>query len=475
MAARSTRQLGNACDRCYKLKERCSRGSLSTTCERCERLRLACTTVRPVRPTGRRLRNRDLSSQSISQTTTTPSQSGLIATTEQLLPDITRWLQDVPDLDVEEKKLMMILLGRPENLECYVVSPSFQTVQQRSLSTPLPAALPILKDAYLAFAGALKLFRSGAATEEEKTSSLRYASSAMVILRSLRVASSQDAALCLTLGTALALFAYSAIGVGAADICRYCLGITNPFVETTPSDPNAESQQSYLVLLETMDCLVHRKTPTLRIKPRTLENVDRHIGLCVPLLQYYYDLCVISHSIANTDDTVYLKYLQIQVDSVQSSIETWQPSHSDQFMGHFESAEIVNLLAQARVYRLAGLLVSHRLRYAFGEQDSKADVLSKEIMVELKLAQQITKRSTRCVTLPFMAAAVEIRDPVARINAIRDVDRFVDQFTPVVQNAAKMFLSKVWHERDSKVTSYWFDSISKPCVVLSTVEPYYFG
>lgn len=479
MAARTTRQIRTACDRCYKLKEKCLRASPSTICARCERLCLACITVRPVRPAGRRPKGQEQSSQSVSRTTTSrkgsSSRSAPITLEEQPLADITAWIQDIPDLELEEKKLLQVLLGRPENLDFYVVVPSLQSAQQRSLTAPLPAALPILKDAYLACAGALKLLQSGVATDQERDVSLRHASSAMVILRALPIKSPQDAAICLALGTALALFVYSAIGVGTPDICHYCLSVTTPFVGTSCPDPDAESWQIYLVLLETMDCLVHRKRPTLRIEAKTLENVDRHIGLCVPILQYYYDLCVISNSMSSTNDTLYLTYLAKQLDNVETAVETWQPSQSDHLIDQFESIEVVNLLAQAKVYRLAGLLVSHRLRYPFGEQDSKADLLSKEIMMELELAERITKRLTRCVTIPFIAAAVEIRDLVGRTNAFRNVDKYVDQFTPVVQKAAKKFLCTIWQERDTEVSFCWYDSISKPCVVMQAVDSCGFG
>jgi hypothetical protein len=364
----------------------------------------------------------------------------------------------------------MSLLDRPESLECYVVSPSFQAAEQRSLVALLPAALPVLKDAYLARAGALKLLESGITTEESRARSLHHVSSAMKTLRSLPVTNSKDAALCLTLGTTLALSVYSTIGVGVADICRFCLDTTSPFIETASSDADTEPLQSFLVLLETMDCVVHRRKPTVRVRQRLLQNVDRHLGLCVSLLPYYHDICVISYSLANTTDASYLALLEKQLDEVQAAVERWQPPHPAHFVELFQSAEIVNLLAQARVYRLGGLLLSHRLQHVFGQQDSQADIWAKEIMMELELAQQITKLPIRCVTLPFMVAAVEIRDFNARIKALQDVDNYVDQFAPAVQKAAKAFLSRVWHERDFKITPCWFDSAHKPCVLLNYLD-----
>jgi hypothetical protein len=50
------------------------------------------------------------------------------------------------------------------------------------------------------------------------------------------------------------------------------------------------------------------------------------------------------------------------------------------------------------------------------------------------------------------------------------VDEYVDQFMPVVQKVTKVFLSRVWHERDTQTTSSWFDSVHKPCVILDSVE-----
>ncbi|KFZ12680.1 hypothetical protein V502_06995 [Pseudogymnoascus sp. VKM F-4520 (FW-2644)] len=451
------RTIRTACDRCYKLKERCARGSITVACGRCDRLDLVCSTVRPKRPSGRRPRRREQST------------SGTLLSLSSTF-DIGTWLQDLTDLLPEERQLMNSLLCQPENLECYVVSPSFQAAEQQSLIAPLPAALPVLKDAYLACASALKLLEPGVTTEECQSTRLHHISSAMEILRSLPVLSSQDATLCLTLGTTLALSVYSVIGVGVADICSYCLSTTNPFMEKLLSDNDAEPWRSFLALLETMECIVHCRKPTVRIRPRSSQNVDRHLGLCLPLLPYYHDICVISYSLANTTDNRYLACLQKQLDEIQASVEAWQPLHPEHFVDHFQTADVINLLAQARVYRLGVLLLSHRLRHVFGQQDSQAGIWAKEIMIELDLARQVTKRPIRCVTIPFIVAAVEICDPTSRTKALQDVDKYVDQFSPVVQKAAKTFLSRIWHERDFKITYSWFDSVHKPCAVLQYIE-----
>ena len=84
---------------------------------------------------------------------------------------------------------------------------------------------------------------------------------------------------------------------------------------------------------------------------------------------------------------------------------------TDRFINKFSSAEVIQLLSQARVYRLAGLLMAHRLQHLFGQEDSQADTWSHEVTMELELARHITQRPMRFVTLPFIVAAIEDSRP----------------------------------------------------------------
>lgn len=444
-----------ACDRCYELKARCQLAPSSAQCARCERLGLTCSTARPIRAAGRKVQRRKL--------------PGSAKPSKEQPEDIAAWLNEVPGLLPEERDLLIFLLGQPANLDCYVVCPSFRAAALRGLVAQVSTALPTVKDAYLAFAIALKQLNSSPAMDTGEI--VRHASSAMATLRSLPVCNQQDAALCLTLGAAVALSMRSTIGMGVAEICRYCLTTTMPFMEKPlVSDEHSKSWRGFMMLLETMDCLVHRQKPAARLPTGASEGVDRHLGLSSPLMPYYYDLCVISHSLTSTTDTDVLALLHKQLDGIHASVEEWRPSLAGSFAGQFESAEIVNLLAQARVYRLGALLVSHRLRYVFGDQDSPAEIWSKEILMELEIARQVTQRPIRCVTLPFMIAAVELRDPSARDKAIESIDDYVDDCSPVVRGAAGDFLRRVWRERDLRITSCWLDSIHKPCPVIHSIE-----
>jgi hypothetical protein len=344
-----------------------------------------------------------------------------------------------------------------------------QVAGRRLLVASLPATFPILKDAYLACAIALNLPHPGNAIEIGEGEGLRYASLAMATLMSLPISTAHEATLCLTLGAMLVSYVYSAVGVGMADICRYSLSSTTSLLETA-GDKELKSLQGFLVILEIMDCVVHRRKPTLRIQPQLPESVDHHLGLCLPVLQYFYDLCVINYTMRSNTDMRHSIRVQKILDEIHQNLEEWQPSLSGDLVNKYDAAEVVNLLAQARVFRLSSLLLIHRSRYVFDQQDAQADIWSKEILMEIELAHSVTKRNIRCVTLPFLVAAVEIRDPNARLKVLQNVDNFVDQFAPVVKGAITTFLERVWLGRDMKTTACWFDSVCKPCVVLESIN-----
>ncbi|OAL27624.1 hypothetical protein AYO22_03528 [Fonsecaea multimorphosa] len=365
---------------------------------------------------------------------------------------------------------MTFLLYQPQALQLYVVTPSFEDAERRSFEAPLPSALPVLKDAYLAYAGGLKAFHTAKSMEVNVDANLRHASSAMRTLRMLPVAGPDDAALCLNLGITLALYAYAAVGVGVPEICRYCLNTARPYIQNVVSMPETEDQLIFLVLLETMDCVAQRRKPTLRIESPPAAGVNRHLGLCLPLLPYYYDLCAISHSLIDARNARFVSTLHQHLASIQATLNAWQPSTPEHFVKEFSSVEVVHLLAQARVYRLAALLIAHRLRHKFGQEDDQADIWSREVLMELELARRTTQRSIRFVTLPFIVAAIEIRDPAARTKAVQDVDEYVDRFMPAVQEATKIFLSRIWRERDAQEICSWFDSVHKPCIILESLR-----
>ena len=136
--------------------------------------------------------------------------------------------------------MINFLLYQPQTLQFNVLSPSFEDAEQHSFEAPLPAGLPVLKHAYLAYAGGLRTLRDDKNVDVDMGANLRRASRAMKTLRTLSVATAKDASLCLTLGLALTLYIYGTIGVGVSDIRHYCLSAARPYVEPALSMPDTE-------------------------------------------------------------------------------------------------------------------------------------------------------------------------------------------------------------------------------------------
>lgn len=381
-----------ACDRCYKLKERCDRSATGVSCTRCDRLTLVCSINRPVRPAGRRPKQ---SARLIAE----DASPGSNATGKLKKPHmpIDDWVTDGLNIDSQEKELLRLLLSQPKNFGHHLVSPSFQDAEHRSLAGLLPTSIPFLKDAFLAYAWALQLDQSDKAADLEKLNACyRCTSSAIRILRLLHATNAREATVCLTLGTVLVLSAYSLAGLGVAEICQHCLSTTAAFTSAaTLCDPEAVSQYSFLVLMDTADCLVHCRKPTQRFPLGETPIVSHHLGFCLTLLPYYYDLCVISHSMANNIDVACLMQLHKKLDGIRTAVEGWRPPLICNVSRRYETVDVVNLLAQAKVYRLAALLVAHRLRCPFGHQDGQASIWSNEIFIENR-GTNIGSTSTIC-------------------------------------------------------------------------------
>ncbi|KAL6874715.1 hypothetical protein J3F83DRAFT_759469 [Trichoderma novae-zelandiae] len=420
------------CDRCYKLKERCDRSAGSVSCTK----------------SGRRLKNWDR---------LVPGDNSFNSITSNTLKQqhmpIDGWMSAGINIDAQETELLRFLLSQPKNFGHHLVSPSFEDAEHR-------------------YAGALQLSQSDVAADVVKTDAgYRYASSAIRMLRLLYGTNALEATVCLTLGTVLVLSVYSLVGLGVSQICQHCLSTTTAFTDAAILwDQDTVSHHSFLLLMEIADCLVHCEKPTQRFPFRETTIVSPHLGFCSSLLPYYYDLCLISHSMVNNIDTACLVQLHKKLDGIRTAVEGWRPPPLCSVSQQFDTTDMVNLLAQAKVYRLAALLVGHRLQYPFGHQDGQANIWSKEIMMELELAEWATKQAYRCVTLPYLITAVEIQDFSSQVRALENINKYINHFMPTVHQAAKHFLSQIWLKQDNSTTRYWFQSLSKPYPLPRSLE-----
>lgn len=454
-----------ACDRCYQIKERCQWSSLSKSCVRCQRLGFTCTTARPIRPAGRRPRKLQPLKYTVPAlpTTSTPNPPPPADAYDHAMS-----LSPFPGNDwihIENKLIHFMLdTSQVDKLDSYVLTPSFQNEERRWLVDSLNMSFPNLKDIYVACAGSLLQALEG---ENETAASLRdvclrHASAAVNKLRCLLVANREDAIMCLNLGIGLATFGYSALGANVSGICRYCLNLIKPVIETEPlPDTKTQSLLYCLVFFETMDCLATRQVPTIKVTVPFPAMVDRFIGLSYPLLPIFYDICLVSNELAG-----YLPPQNAEIsrrlDQIETVVIEWIPPVPSNFLGDFDPMDSVRILTQARIYRLLALLLIHRLRNSFGQNDGEAERWSQDIINELEFSNRLcNNRPVHCVTMPFLAAAVEVTEPATRIKMLELVDTYVDCYGPAVRKWAKFYLRGIWQNRDRGQPTWWLNSDQK--------------
>ena len=119
------------------------------------------------------------------------------------------------------------------------------------------------------------------------------------------------------------------------------------------------------------------------------------------------------------------------------------------------------MVTQANAYRQGALLFIHRLRYAFGEEDSAAHVLAVEVIHALESARSLTGQTVRCVTFPFLVAAAEARMEGEREKMLGLIPIYVDQYAPALQKRAVVFLKQIWYARDTLPEFRWPHSPTK--------------
>ena len=116
------------------------------------------------------------------------------------------------------------------------------------------------------------------------------------------------------------------------------------------------------------------------------------------------------------------------------------------------------MLTQAKVLRLAALLVLHRLRFAFGTHADKATAISRSILDELHLMIQLTGRSVPFVDFAYLIASFEITDPRERVAALAESYLIVD-FSARAREELENWLISFWAARDDESGHdiYWED------------------
>ncbi|KAK9365603.1 hypothetical protein V1509DRAFT_612357 [Lipomyces kononenkoae] len=245
----------------------------------------------------------------------------------------------------------------------------------------------ILSDAYRAVLGLMR-FRKMQARELDGldlalgTDCLRFLTTA-----SSSIAQVEDAAVTMMLGQILLVYNNLLPCSSTRTITRGALLSARDWYPALMQQPGLDAITLSPVLVDTIECLIAREMPVLRLPITGRWVIDRLVGVCYSFLPLLYDLCERSYE---TKMNGSLKPIgsghSIKDDpysEIEQKIKAWSPECPSFFFTEYANSEITAMLTQASSYRTAALLVIHRLRYPLGTEDSIGHCYANSILDEL--------------------------------------------------------------------------------------------
>ncbi|KAB8276244.1 hypothetical protein BDV30DRAFT_224615 [Aspergillus minisclerotigenes] len=278
--------------------------------------------------------------------------------------------------------------------------------------------------------------------------------SALQALRNAQTTNPEDAGNLLSLGLSLVTFHRLVSGISASTICRFTLSLIRPFYYSEQLQESDMRELLCLVFLDITESLFRARIPIIEYRVRDPYLVNHHAGLCGSLLPILYRVCLLGAAIR--------KGSQHPVspdcfDKLREEIVAWAPSVSAATAGRFSEEEMLLLLTQSNLHRNAALLILHRLRFPFGDQDDDAELFSQTIIKEMQYCLAMTKQYPPNIALVLLVAGAEVQDSVGRGNILSSLQNINgSSFYPFVANL-RLFLTRVWTSRDEGTTRYLFD------------------
>jgi hypothetical protein len=230
-------------------------------------------------------------------------------------------------------------------------------------------------------------------------------------LHDTHISNAHDALGYLMLGQALAAFNSLIMPTGTASILRSSLAMVRPWYPDIARVQFFEPIAIAPIFWDIVWCLMHREVPIIKPVLGRKGVVDRVAGLCTTLLPSLYDLCVFGsqqrHSIAQDDTLCQIEY----------QIRVWKPDESGLARGKYSTFEILSMRTQATMYKTAGLLLIHRLRYPLGTNDSLATALANEILEARTSFLTAAGPSAKLqhMAFPIFLALMEAESPVMNV------------------------------------------------------------
>ncbi|KAJ5301716.1 hypothetical protein PENANT_c002G03548 [Penicillium antarcticum] len=437
-----------ACDRCRSSKEKCAVATDNPACTRCIRLKLPCSILRRNKRVSRRLSpktpvgetqvavssiksvasvnqnsptvssRRSVSSISTppmhrTEASSTPISTGPVVIAPEKLLASTLNLQTTSDalrtvLDVEQFSVIHLP---------FMLGSSFIPESQKTVYAILCLSAPTLTEGYLAFLGLMTSYQRSLVMRRGEPDMCK-AAMGLQRLRSVKISHDYDAACALFLGQTMYVFNVLTAPYSntAHSIVRSALMSTKKWVPRLLQFPIMDTITMSPILIDTVECLVHREIPIIRLHPQRRVIVDRYAGLCATLLPHLYDICECSHALKrNVFEAGSESHSAIydRLGNIEEAIRYWRPKTPTQIFENYGQHAVLAMVTQANVYRLAALLLIHRLRHPLGVENAGAQKLANNIFAELAFFAKSSIKDTTAlpVVFPLTMAMLEIKGP----------------------------------------------------------------
>ncbi|OBT65666.1 hypothetical protein VE03_05520 [Pseudogymnoascus sp. 23342-1-I1] len=240
----------------------------------------------------------------------------------------------------------------------------------------------------------------------------------------------EDAAVVLLLGQALLVYNTLIASPATQVITRGTLLSVKHWYPALVKQPYLDAVTLTPVLMDTIECLVRREVP------RSYESKTNG------LVRY-------TSSWDSGEDDTY--------SEVERRIRDWSPNLAPRFFTMYSALEVSVMLAQARSYRIAALLIVHRLRFPFGTEDLVAQRYADDILRELSILKAWPHDAATGLDLdfPLLVATLELPSLGLDIYIAFEPFRFRRQHSDVILD----FIRFVTAARENGYNGLWFDLV----------------
>ncbi|KIW16174.1 hypothetical protein PV08_06225 [Exophiala spinifera] len=320
-------------------------------------------------------------------------------------------------------------------------------------------------------------------------------------LRTVEVGNVHDALAVNALGQTLAAFDLLTSCNDPSLILRYSLLSVAPWYGELSRDPALDPFTITSIFWDTVSCLLRREVPVLRYThctptpstfvcrerdhadadadaatPTTATTViERSAGLCTTLLPILYDLCVASKEL-DVQHQCSIPRSTGPIRLVEQSLRRWTPdldaltAVGGSRENKFSLTESLEMQSQAVMYRLAALLLVHRIWNPIGSLDDTATHYAQDILDEMSRFRAAAAAAAAAATPPSPTPPAKMHNVAfpllvasLEIAAVpKDIWQNVSlsSFAPLCVTKIQALIEHVWAERRRGSREFMLDLIS---------------